>query len=111
LPMFRTFVSSPYTAWCLEGVAALLSAEARYALAVQTCAVAAALRTQAQTPLPPSEQAAFARTVADARTALGEPALRAQWKVGTRRPHSAIIAQVISLRTHRRKLAKIAAQK
>ena len=104
LPMFRTFASPPYTAWCLEGVAALLAAEARYALAVQTCALAAALRRQAQTPLPPAEWAAFAGVIARARTALGEHLFRAQWKAGTTRPQSAISAQALSVRTHTRKL-------
>jgi len=83
LALYRTFGSPTYTAWCLEGLAATLCAEGRDASATRLCAAAAALREQAQTPLPPAEREAFEQTVASAQAALDEPTFGAEWAAGS----------------------------
>jgi len=83
LALYRTFGSPTYTAWCLEGLAATLCAEGRYASATRLCAAAAALREQAQTPLPPAEREAFEQTVASALAALDKAAFGAEWAAGS----------------------------
>jgi tetratricopeptide (TPR) repeat protein len=82
LALYRAFGSPTYTAWCLEGLAATLSAEGRHAQATRLCAVAAALRAQAQTPLPSEERAAVEQEVAASKAALGEAGFAAEWAVG-----------------------------
>jgi predicted ATPase/transcriptional regulator with XRE-family HTH domain len=83
LALYRTFRSPTYTAWCLEGLAATLCAEGHNEQATRLCAAAAALREQAQTPLPPAERGPFEQVVATTRAALGEPAFAEQWTAGT----------------------------
>jgi predicted ATPase/transcriptional regulator with XRE-family HTH domain len=82
LALYRTFVSPTYTAWCLEGLAATLCAEGRYAQAIRLCAAAAVLREQAQTPLPQAEREEFAQTVASAQAGLDEPTFAREWAAG-----------------------------
>ena len=72
LGLYRRLRNPTYTAWCLEGMAALDCAEHHYERATQLCAAAAALRLKEQTPLPPAEQEPFAQTVMAARAALAE---------------------------------------
>lgn len=83
LALLRAFDSPPYTAWCLEGLAATVCAEGRFAQATRLCAIATALRTQAQTPLPSAEREAFEQVVAAARAALDPPAFEREWNRGT----------------------------
>ncbi len=82
LTLYRALGSTTYTAWCLEGLAAALCVEGQYAQATCLCAVAAALREQAQTPLPPAERRVFEHTVATAKAALSEPAFEEAWATG-----------------------------
>jgi len=82
LVVFGSFNSPTYIAWCLEGFAAALNAERRYAQVTRLCAAAVTMRKQAQTPLPPSERDAFEQTVATAKTALGEPVFGKEWTIG-----------------------------
>lgn len=83
LELFRRLGNATYTAWCLEGIAAIASAERRYALAIRICAAAAALGAAAQTPLPPAEQEDFDRIVFTARAELEEAAFTEVWKMGS----------------------------
>ncbi|HAG98836.1 MAG TPA: hypothetical protein DCL75_08250 [Ktedonobacter sp.] len=82
--LYGAFGSPNYIALCLEGFAAAVCAEGHYLQAVRLCAVAAALREQAQAPLPPAERAAFEQTVATAKAAIGEPAFEEEWAVGSK---------------------------
>ena len=84
LTLLRAFDSPTYTAWCLEGYAAVLSAEENYRQATMLCAVAATLREQVQTPLPPAEHEAFEQTITTAKTALGTLAFEEEWTIGSR---------------------------
>jgi predicted ATPase/DNA-binding XRE family transcriptional regulator len=82
LGLYRRFRNPTYTAWCLEGMAALDCAEHHYERATQLCAAAAALRLKEQTPLPPAEQEPFAQTVMVARAALAEATFTKAWTAG-----------------------------
>jgi hypothetical protein len=84
LVLYGAFGSPNYIALCLEGFAAAVCAEGHYLQAVRLYAVAAALREQAQAPLPPAERAAFEQTVATAKAAIGEPAFEEEWAVGSK---------------------------
>ena len=83
LALFRSFGNPAYTAWCLEGLAATLCAEGQYAQAMRLCAASAAMREQARTPLPPTEQGAFEHTVASAKVALSDSAFEEEWNCGS----------------------------
>ena len=83
LSLLREFASPTYTAWCLEGYAAALSAEEFYLQATRLCAAAVTLREQALTPLPPSERDAFEQTIATVNTALDSLAFEEEWTIGT----------------------------
>src|SRR5260370_16845626 len=72
LVRFRTFSSPTYIAWCLEGYAAVLSAEGPYTPATIMFAAAAALRDQIQAPLLQAQHEAFEQTVAPGTAALEE---------------------------------------
>ena len=83
LVRFRTFSSPTYIAWCLEGYAAVLSAEGHYTQATRMCATAAALREQIQAPLLQAQREAFEQTVATARAVLDEASFTREWNAGT----------------------------
>jgi tetratricopeptide (TPR) repeat protein len=83
LSLYRAFASPTYAAWCLEGFAAALSAEGRYPQATRLCGAAAALREQAQTPLPSAEQVFFEQTVAGAKAALDADRFNREWLAGS----------------------------
>ena len=74
---------STYTAWCLEGIAAVACAEGRYERATRLCAAAAALRVAAQTPLPPAEQDDLDKVVITARAGLDELTFTEEWRIGS----------------------------
>src|SRR5712691_12520239 len=84
LVRFRTFSSPTYIAWCLEGFAAVICAEGRYAQAVRLCAAAAALREQTQAPLPQAEREELEQTLTTAKAAIKEPAFGDEWTNGMR---------------------------
>ena len=96
LALYRTFRNPTSTARCLEGLAATLCAEGRYAQTAHVCAAATALREQAQTPLPPAERGPFEQVVATAKAALGEPAFAEQWTAGTALTQEEAIAYALS---------------
>ena len=80
---FRPFNSLTYIAGCLEGFAAVICAEGRYAQVVRICAAAATMREQAQARLPQAEHEVFEHTVATARAALDAASFVREWNVGT----------------------------
>jgi predicted ATPase/DNA-binding XRE family transcriptional regulator len=84
LQRLSAFGSPTYIAWCLEGCAALLSAQGAVASAARLCAAAASLRKRADTPLPDSERQAFEQVLAGARALLGQPAFSQEWALGAR---------------------------
>lgn len=96
LTLLRAFDSPTYTAWCLEGYAAALSAEEYYLQATRLCAAAVTLREQVQTPLPPAEREAFEQTVATVKAALNEPAFGEEWAIGARLTHDQAIDYALS---------------
>ena len=96
LALYRTFCSPTSAAWCLEGLAATLCAEGRYEQTTHLCAAAAALREQAQTPLPPAEREAFEQTVSRAQATLDEVAFAAEWTAGTALTQEAALAFALS---------------
>ena len=83
LGLYRQLRNPTYTAWCLEGMAALDCAEHHYIRATQLCAAAASLRLKEQTPLPPAEQGPFDHTVMAARAALEEATFIEAWATGS----------------------------
>src|SRR5436305_4198545 len=83
LVRFRTFSSPTYIAWCLEGYAAVLSAEGHYTQATRMCAAAAALREQIQAPLLQAHHEAFEQTVATARAVHDEASFTRERNAGT----------------------------
>ncbi|HLJ81454.1 MAG TPA: helix-turn-helix domain-containing protein [Ktedonobacterales bacterium] len=95
LTLFRTLGSPTYSAWCLESLAATLSAEDHHALALRLCAAAVTWRQQANTPLPPAEREAYERTIAAARAALGEQAFGAEWAAGAAHSQETAIAEAL----------------
>ena len=82
LALYRTFSSPTYIASCLDGYAATICAEGRYAQTTRLCAAAAALREQAQTLLLPAEREAFEQVVATAKASLGESIFMQEWAAG-----------------------------
>jgi predicted ATPase/transcriptional regulator with XRE-family HTH domain len=97
LALYRTFGSPNYTSWCLEGLAATLCTEERFDSATRLCAAAAAVRDQAQTPLPPAEREAFKQTVATAKAALSGPTFAAEWNAGAALTQEQAIDYALSL--------------
>jgi tetratricopeptide (TPR) repeat protein len=83
LALYHRLGNATYTAWCLEGIAAVACAEGSYQCATRLCAAAAALRVAAQTPLPPAEQDDFDKVVMTARAELDERSFTEQWRIGS----------------------------
>jgi predicted ATPase/DNA-binding XRE family transcriptional regulator len=83
LALYHRLGNATYTAWCLEGIAAVACAEGRYQQATRLCAAAAALRVAAQTPLPPAEQDDFDKVVMTARAELDELTFTEEWRIGS----------------------------
>jgi len=83
LALYHRLGNATYTAWCLEGIAAVACAEGRNARATRLCAAAAALRSTAQTPLPQTEQDDFDKVVMTARAELDERTFTEEWRIGS----------------------------
>jgi predicted ATPase/DNA-binding XRE family transcriptional regulator len=96
LGLYRQLRNSTYTAWCLEGMAALDCAEHHYERAAQLCGAAAALRVKEQTPLPPAEQEPFDQTIKAARAALDEVTFSEAWAAGIALTQEEAIAFALS---------------
>jgi tetratricopeptide (TPR) repeat protein len=96
LTLYRRFDSPTYIARCLEGVAAAVCAEGRFAQATRLCAAAAAIREQTQTALLPVEREAFEQIVATAKAALDEQAFGRDWKSGKMLTQDEVIDDAVS---------------
>jgi len=83
LALYHRLGNATYTAWCLEGIAAVACAEGSYQHATRLCAAAAALRVAAQTPLPPTEQDDFDQVVMTTRAELNERTFTEEWRIGS----------------------------
>jgi tetratricopeptide (TPR) repeat protein len=83
LALYHGLGNATYIAWCLEGIAAVALAQGSYQHTIRLCAAAAALRVAAQTPLPPTEQDDFDRTVMTARAELDEQTFTEEWRNGS----------------------------
>jgi len=82
LRIFRTIGNLTSISSCLEGIAALCSAEGNHEQAVRLCAQASMLRVKAHTPLPPDEQQVFDRVITLAHSSLAEHLFAAAWQQG-----------------------------
>jgi predicted ATPase/DNA-binding XRE family transcriptional regulator len=96
LSLYRVFASPRFSAWCLEGYAAVLAGEDHYALATRLCAAAATFREQAQTPAPPVEREAVEQLMAAARSALGRERCRQLWQAGAARSQDDALADALA---------------
>ncbi len=95
LALYHRLGNATYTAWCLEGIAAVACAEGRYQHATRLCAAAAVLRVTAQTPLPPTEQEDFDKVVMTARAELDERVFTEEWKIGSTMTQDEAIASAL----------------
>jgi non-specific serine/threonine protein kinase len=95
LALYQRLGNVTYTAWCLEGIAAVACAEGSYQHATRLCAAAAALRVAAQTPLPPTEQDDFEKVVMTARAELDERTFTEQWRIGSTMTQDEAIAYAL----------------
>lgn len=83
LTIYKRLGNATYTAWCLEGIAAVACAEGSYERATRLAAAAAVLRVAAHTPLPPTEQEGFDKVVMTAHAELDENVFTEQWNIGS----------------------------
>jgi predicted ATPase/DNA-binding XRE family transcriptional regulator len=83
LRIYQRLGNATYTAWCLEGIAAVSCAEGSYERATRLAAAAAVLRRAAHTPLPLGEQEDFDKVVMTARAELDESVFTQQWDIGS----------------------------
>lgn len=83
LALYHQLGNATYTAWCLEGIAAVACAEGGYQHATRLCAAATAQRVAAQTPLPPAEQDDFDQVIMTARAELDERTFTEEWRIGS----------------------------
>jgi predicted ATPase len=96
LALYQQLGNATYTAWCLEGIAAVACAEQHYVRATRLCAASAALRVAAQTPLPPTEQEDFDQVVMTARAELDERTFAEEWRIGSTMTQDEAIAFALS---------------
>src|SRR6266487_2990140 len=83
LTIYQRLGNATYTAWCLEGIAAVACAEESYERATRLAAAAAVLRSAAHTPLPPTEQEDVDKVVMTAHAELDERVFTEQWNIGS----------------------------
>ena len=95
LLLYRSLGNATYTAWCLEGIAAVAGAEQRYEHTTRLYAAAAALRHAADTPLPPAEQEDVDKVVMTARAVLDEQTFREEWRIGSAMAQDEAIADAL----------------
>ena len=81
---------------CLEGLARVAAAQGRMERAARLSGAAAALREDTGWMLPPAKRAEHDRTVAAARSALGEGAFAAAWATGYELPLKEIVTEAVS---------------
>ncbi len=94
LTIFLALQSKWFIAASFEGLAAAVLAQGQPTWATRLWGAAEPLRTTLGTPLPPVERPAYERSVAAARTQLGEQAFAAAWAEGrTMTPEQVLAAQ------------------
>ncbi len=82
LASFRDVDNKEFIPACLEGLASVVAAQGEPTWAAQLWGAAEALRESLGAPIPPVMRAAYERSVAAARTQLGEKAFAAAWAEG-----------------------------
>lgn len=85
LGFFRELQDMKGVSACLEGLAAVLAAQARVSTAVGLRGAAATLRTMIGAPLPANVQQKYDRIMEQARAAIGEEAFAVAWAEGCAR--------------------------
>jgi tetratricopeptide (TPR) repeat protein len=95
LAIYQQLGNATYTAWCLEGIAAMACAEERYQQAARLSGAAAALRVLAQTPLPATEQDEVDKVILTARAELPEQIFAAEWQSGSQMSQAQAIAYTL----------------
>jgi tetratricopeptide (TPR) repeat protein len=100
LAIYEQLGNATYTAWCLEGIAAMTCAEGRYQQATRLSGAAAALRAMAQTPLPPTEQEDVDKVILTARAELPEQVFQAEWQSGSQMSQTQAIAYALTESLH-----------
>jgi predicted ATPase/DNA-binding XRE family transcriptional regulator len=95
LALYHRLGNATYTAWCLEGIAAVACAQGSYQHATRLCAAAAVLRLAAQTPLPPTEQDDFDKVVMTARAELDERCFTEQWRIGSTMTQDEVVSYAL----------------
>lgn len=101
LTIFRRFGSPSFSAWCLEGYAAVLVDDALFAEATRLCSAAATARTLAQSPAPPAEREKVEALLAIARAHLGDAVYAEAWRAGAALSCDAAIAEALTLGARR----------
>ncbi|GHO82606.1 tetratricopeptide repeat protein [Dictyobacter formicarum] len=83
LTVYQRPGNATYTAWCLEGIAAVACAQGNYQPATRLCATTTVLRVAVQTPLPSAEQDDIDQVVMTARAERDERTFTEEWKIGS----------------------------
>jgi ATP/maltotriose-dependent transcriptional regulator MalT len=86
LPLLAEVGERPGAGTCLEGLASVAVAHGAPERAARLLGAVQALRDAIGAPVPPEYRAAYERTAAAARTALGEEAFTAAWAEGRTMP-------------------------
>jgi hypothetical protein len=95
LAILRELDHKPNIAQNLERLAALAVAQAQSERAARLIGTAEGLRSAMGAPLPPADRAEHDRSVAAARTALGEEAFAAAWAEGRMMPLKAAVSYAL----------------
>ena len=95
LTIYQRLGNATYTAWCLEGIAAVACAEGSYERATSLAAAAAVLRAEAHTPLPQAEQEDFDKVVMTSHAELDEKAFAEAWRIGSTMTQEATISYAL----------------
>ena len=82
---------------CLEGLGAMVAAQGEPGKAARLWGIAEALREDMGAFMYPVDRPAYERTVADARTHLGEEAFAAAWAKGRTTPLEQVIDEVLKM--------------
>ena len=93
--LFRAVGNPLYLPWCLEGLAGVAAARGRMEQAACLCGTGDALRARLGAGLPPADPTGHARTLATARTALGDVAFAAAYERGQALPPEEAIAGAV----------------
>ncbi len=98
LPLVRELGDKTNMAVCLEGMAAVAAADGQAARAARLCGAAEALREATGAPIQPTVRWLYERTLASARTALGDDRFAAALAAGHALSSEQAIAEALALR-------------